>query len=58
MHLGDEQSINVLGRLLRVDAATQSVVLGFDYLPDYDAEALDRFALTQLSEYNWGATGS
>lgn len=58
VHLGDEQSINVLGRLLRIDAATQSVVLGFDYLPDYDAEALDRFALTQLSEYNWGATGS
>jgi len=55
VHLGDEQSINVLGRLLRIDAATQSVVLGFDYLPDYDAEALDRFALTQLSEYNWGA---
>lgn len=58
VHLGDTQSINVLGRLLRIDAVAQSVVLGFDYLPDYEAEALDRFALTQLSEYNWGAATS
>jgi hypothetical protein len=57
VHLGDTQSINVIGRLLRIDIARRSVVLGFDYLPDHDAEALDRFALTQLSEFNWGATG-
>jgi hypothetical protein len=55
VHLGDEQTINVLGRLLRVDEAAGSVVLGFDYLSDPDVEALDRFALGQLSEYNWAA---
>ena len=37
VHLGDTQSINVLGRLLRVDPVAQSVVLGFDYLPARDA---------------------
>jgi hypothetical protein len=58
VHLGDAEPINVIGRLLRADMGTRSVVLGFDYLPDHDAEALDRFALTQLSEYNWGATGT
>lgn len=57
VHLGDTTSINVVGRLLRVDMVTRSVVLGFDYLPDHDAEALERFALTQLSEYNWGTAG-
>jgi PilZ domain len=56
VHIGDTQSISVLGRLLRIDPVEQSVVLGFDYLPDQDAEALDRYALTQLSEYNWGAS--
>lgn len=54
VHLGETKTINVLGRLLRVDEVTHSVVLGFDYLPDHDAEALDRFALTQLSAYDWG----
>lgn len=58
VHLGDTESINVLGRLLRIDPVAQSVVLGFDYLPDDEAEALDRFALTQLSEYNWGAASA
>jgi hypothetical protein len=55
VHLGDKQAINVLGRLLRIDEAAGSVVLGFDYLPDQDAEALDRFALGRLSEYDWAA---
>jgi hypothetical protein len=55
VHLGDEKTINVLGRLLRIDEAAGSVVLGFDYLPDRDAEALDRFALGRLSEYDWAA---
>jgi hypothetical protein len=50
VHLGDEQTINVLGRLLRIDELAGSVVLGFDYLPDRDAETLDRFALGQLTE--------
>jgi hypothetical protein len=50
VHLGDERSINVVGRMLRVDEDTKSVVIGFDYLPDDEGEALDRFALTQLSE--------
>jgi PilZ domain len=50
VHLGDTKSINVVARMLRVDEATKSVVLGFDYVPDADAEAIDRFALTQLSE--------
>jgi hypothetical protein len=58
VHLGDTQSINVIGRMLRVDTDTRSVVLGFDYLPEHDAEALDRFALTQLSEFNWGIAGT
>ena len=40
-----------------VDEQTRSVVLGFDYLPELDAEAIDRFALNQLSEYNWGTAG-
>jgi hypothetical protein len=57
VHLGDDQTINVLGRLLRIDEAAGSVVLGFDYLPDHDVEALDRFALRRLSEYDW-APGS
>jgi hypothetical protein len=57
VHLGDTQSINVVGRMLRIDEETKSVVLGFDYLPEQDAEALDRFALSQLSEYNWGVAG-
>ena len=51
VHLGDEQTINVLGRMLRIDEAAGSVVLGFDYLPDADAETLDRFALGQLAEH-------
>jgi hypothetical protein len=55
VHLGDEQTINVLGRLLRIDESAGSVVLGFDYLPDRDAETLDRFALGQLSEYHSAA---
>jgi hypothetical protein len=55
VHLGDEKTVNVLGRLLRIDEAAGSVVLGFDYLPDRDAEALDRFALGRLSEYDWAA---
>jgi hypothetical protein len=50
VHLGETKTINVLGRLLRVDEASHSVVIGFDYLPDHDAETLDRFALAQLSE--------
>ena len=54
VHLGDEE-INAVGRLLRIDEVARSVVLGFDYLPDRDAETLDRFALGQLSEYNWAA---
>jgi PilZ domain len=54
VHLGESVSINVVGRMLRIDEDTRSVVLGFDYLPDHEAEALDRFALTQLSEYDWG----
>jgi hypothetical protein len=58
VHLGETKTINVLGRLLRVDEATRSVVLGFDYLPDHDAETLDRFALSQLSEYDWGEVGA
>jgi hypothetical protein len=53
VHLGDDQAINVLGRLLRIDTTTGSVVLGFDYVSDHDAETLDRFALGQLSEYTW-----
>jgi hypothetical protein len=55
VHLGDEKTVNVLGRLLRIDEAAGSVVLGFDYLPDHDAETLDRFALGRLSEYDWAA---
>ena len=55
VHLGDTKSINVVGRMLRVDEETKSVVLGFDYLPAHDAEALDRFALTQLSPSTAGA---
>jgi hypothetical protein len=58
VHLGNTRSINVIGRLLRLDMDKRSVVLGFDYLPDHDAEELDRFALSQLSEFNWGATGT
>jgi len=54
VHLGDEE-INALGRLLRIDEVARSVVLGFDFLPQGDAETLDRFALGQLSEYNWAA---
>lgn len=54
VHLGDEE-INVLGRLLRIDEMARSVVLGFDFLPQGDAETIDRFALGQLSEYNWAA---
>jgi hypothetical protein len=57
VHLGDTRAVNVVGRTLRVDEHTRSVVLGFDYLPDDEAEALDRFALTQLSEYDWGGGG-
>jgi PilZ domain len=57
VHLGEATSINVVGRMLRVDEDSKSVVLGFDYLPEHEAEALDRFALNQLSEYNWGAAG-
>lgn len=57
VHLGDAKSINVVARMLRVDEQTRSVVLGFDYLPELDAEAIDRFALNQLSEYNWGTAG-
>jgi PilZ domain len=57
VHLGENTSINVVGRMLRVDAEAKSVVLGFDYLPEHEAEALDRFALNQLSEYNWGTAG-
>ena len=55
VHLGDDQTINVLGRLLRIDESAGSVVLGFDYLPDRDAEKLDRFALGQLSEVSSAA---
>ena len=55
VHLGDQKTVNVLGRLLRIDEVAGSVVLGFDYLPDKDAEALDRFALGRLSEYDWAA---
>jgi hypothetical protein len=58
LHLGDTQPINVIGRMLRVDTTARSVVLGFDYLPEEEAEALDRFALTQLSEFNWGVAGA
>jgi hypothetical protein len=57
VHLGDTRSINVVARTLRVDEDTKTVVLGFDYLPDDVAAALDRFALTQLSEFNWGVAG-
>lgn len=57
VHLGDTTSINVVGRLLRVDRATRSVVLGFDDLPDLHAEAIDRFALSRLSEHE-GAAGA
>jgi hypothetical protein len=55
VHLGDDQTINVLGRLLRIDESAGSVVLGFDYLPDRDAEILDRFALGQLSDVSSAA---
>ena len=55
LYLGDQQTINVLGRLLRIDESAGSVVLGFDYLPDRDAEKLDRFALGQLSEVSSAA---
>ena len=55
VHLGDTKSINVVARMLRIDEDARSVVLGFDYVPVHEAEALDRFALTQLSENNWGA---
>jgi hypothetical protein len=54
VHLGDTKSINVVARMLRVDEATTSVVLGFDYVPVADAEAIDRFALTQLSSRSSG----
>jgi hypothetical protein len=58
VHLGEATSINVVGRMLRVDADSKSVVLGFDYLPEHESQALDRFALNQLSEYNWGPAGA
>jgi hypothetical protein len=57
VHLGDTVSISVLGRLLRVDVETASVVLGFEGLTDADAETLDRFALAQLPGPDGGAAG-
>lgn len=48
LHLGEDRSLNVVGRLHRFDSTTGSAVLTFDDLPERDAEALDRFALTRL----------
>jgi hypothetical protein len=47
LHLPGEPSLNVVGRLLRLDPAG-SAVLALDDLPDGVAAAIDRFALTQL----------
>jgi hypothetical protein len=47
LHLPGEPSVNVVGRLLRLDPAG-SAVLGLDALADDVAAAIDRFALTQL----------
>jgi hypothetical protein len=48
LHLGDDRSLNVVGRLHRFDPGTGSAVLTFDGLHERYAEALDRFALTRL----------
>jgi hypothetical protein len=47
LHLPDEPSVNVVGRLLRLDPAGSAVV-GLDDLADEVAAAIDRYALTQL----------
>ena len=47
LHLPGEPSMNVVGRLLRLNPAG-SAVLGLDDLADEVAAAIDRFALTQL----------
>jgi hypothetical protein len=48
VHLGDSKSINVVGRVLRIDEETNSVVLRFEELAQHDAEALERYVLEHL----------
>ena len=56
LHLPGEPSVNVVGRLLRLNPAG-SAVLGLDDLADEVAAAIDRFALTQLPPPAGNETG-
>jgi hypothetical protein len=48
LHLPGEPSVNVVGRLLRLDPVGSAIV-GLDDLADEVAAAIDRFAINQLS---------
>lgn len=50
VHLEGDTEIVVVGRLLRVDTETSSVVLDLDDLTETDSEAIDRFVLAQLPD--------
>lgn len=50
VQLRDTRPIYALAWLLRIDVEAKTVVLGFDSLSVADAEAIDRFVLTQLAD--------
>jgi hypothetical protein len=56
VNLDGATSINAVGRMLRIDTETKSVVLRFEGLPDRAAEAFDRYALAQLTVPNGDPT--